>query len=36
MWLLTFASTQLALVVLGMMPSRWFERLRLSRAEQTA
>jgi ABC-type transport system involved in cytochrome c biogenesis permease subunit len=32
MWLLTFASTQLALVILGMMPARWFESMRPSRA----
>jgi len=28
MWLLIFAGSQLALMILGMMPPRWFERLR--------
>ncbi|HVT27699.1 MAG TPA: cytochrome c biogenesis protein CcsA [Lacipirellulaceae bacterium] len=32
MWLLTFAASQLALVGLGLMPRRWFDALRLSRA----
>jgi ABC-type transport system involved in cytochrome c biogenesis permease subunit len=32
MWLLTFAGSQLALIGLGMMPQRWFESLRLTRA----
>jgi ABC-type transport system involved in cytochrome c biogenesis permease subunit len=33
MWLLGFAASQLALAGLGMMPPRWFESMRLSRAE---
>ncbi len=32
MWLLTFAGSQLALIGLGLMPQRWFDALRLSRA----
>jgi hypothetical protein len=27
-WLLAFGTTQLAIIALGLMPPRWFERLR--------
>jgi hypothetical protein len=36
MWLLTFASSQLAIMALGMMPERWFESMRLQRHHSNA
>jgi ABC-type transport system involved in cytochrome c biogenesis permease subunit len=36
MWLLTFAASQFALIVLGMMPKQWFEALSLQKSQATA
>jgi hypothetical protein len=36
MWLLAFATFQLALIGLGMMPRRWFESLGLARSNVVA